>query len=97
MGDSRDLQLRNVVVSHTALFQSIQAGAVGPPGTTECGRERKSLILIALALEEHPRAPSVRTMPACKVWSKVEPLLEDNHETDVPQHTLTAPFEGFWK
>lgn len=30
MGDSGDLQLRNVAVSHTALFKSIQAGAVGP-------------------------------------------------------------------
>lgn len=72
VGDSKDLQLRNVAVSHTALFKSIQAGVVGLPGTTGCGRGRKSLILIAPALEQHPGAPSVSAMPACQAWSKPE-------------------------
>lgn len=71
VGDSKDLQLRNVAVSHAALFKSIQAGVVGLPGTTGCGRGRKSLILIA-ALEQQPGAPSVSAMPACQAWSKPE-------------------------
>lgn len=39
MGDSGDLQLRNVAVSHTALFKSIQAGDAGPqePQSVEGG------------------------------------------------------------
>jgi len=62
-------------MSHTALRKSIQAGAggtVGLPGTTYCGKGRKSLILIAPALEEHPRAPSASAIPARKVQSKKE-------------------------
>lgn len=75
MCDCKDLQLRNVAVSHTALCKSIQAGAggtIGLPGTTECERGRKSLILIALALEELPGAPSASTTSARKVQSKQE-------------------------
>lgn len=97
VGDSKDLQLRNVAVSHTAPFKSIQAGSVGLPGTTECGRGRKSLIWIAPALEEHPGAPSASTMPGYKAWRQqnIVPLLEDAHEADVPELTGMASYCTF--